>query len=104
VLLNRDVSARLGAGPSGTANVKAAPFFAPIDFSAVEARQVATGWTPPKEGVARSGEDEEDLSAVPAIPWEADEELMEISGDREVEPDLFNGFSYRRTSMQAELS
>jgi len=96
-LLNRDVAARLGAGPSGTANVKAAPFFAPIDFSAVEARQVTAGWMPPQEGVMMSGDDEEDLSAVPAIPWEADEELMELSGDKEVEADLFHGFSFRRS-------
>ena len=39
-LITRDATARLGAGASGTADVKAALFFSPLDFSAVEARQV----------------------------------------------------------------
>mmetsp|Transcript_66344 Transcript_66344/g.198188 ORF Transcript_66344/g.198188 Transcript_66344/m.198188 type:complete len:133 (+) Transcript_66344:400-798(+) len=98
-LLNREPAKRLGAGASGTADIKAAPFFAPVDFSAVEARQVVAQWVPPAGGVdnqnATDGEGD-DLAGVPAIPFEADEELIEMTGDKEVTPDLFHGFSFVR--------
>ena len=46
-LLDRDPSRRLGAGATGTKDVKAHPFWQPISFDDVLARRIAPGWAPP---------------------------------------------------------
>ena len=39
-LLQRDPARRLGAGPGGMAQLKRHPFFAEVDWAAMEAREV----------------------------------------------------------------
>ena len=42
-LLDRDPAVRLGAGPSGTKDVQAAPFWAPLDWASVVAKKATPG-------------------------------------------------------------
>eukprot|EP00964_Phaeocystis_antarctica_P061200 scaffold36540_cov45-Phaeocystis_antarctica.AAC.1 len=44
----RDPAARLGAGPTGTADVMADGFFAPLDFAQVMQRAYTPEWRPPQ--------------------------------------------------------
>lgn len=63
--------------------------------------QVEAQWIPPEGGAEiGGGDDEEDLSTLAPIPFEADEELMEMMGDKPLEPQLFHGFSFVRGSIR----
>jgi hypothetical protein len=44
--LDRDPAARLGAGASGSADVCAHAFWAPLEWQQVKDRKCATGWVP----------------------------------------------------------
>ena len=47
-LLVREPTQRLGTGPSGTAEVQADGFWAPLTFEGVDARQYPPAWLPPE--------------------------------------------------------
>merc|ERR1712146_327475 len=49
-LLTRDPNQRLGHGDSGSADIRAHPFFASIDFTALEARQLTPPFVPDIKG------------------------------------------------------
>ena len=57
-LLVKDPDARLGQGGTGTTDVKADPFWKPLTFDAVYAREYTPGWTPADKKPAADGDDE----------------------------------------------
>ena len=54
-LLQREAPKRLGYGPQGSENVKAHPFFRPVNWSRLMARQMPSPFRPSVNHVDRSG-------------------------------------------------
>ena len=93
-LLDRDAAARLGAGPSGTKDVQAAPFWAPLDWASVIAKKATPGWVPPPRQPTRKSQQPEVDDAMPED--DPDEPLPD-----EVDGTLFEDFAYRRATVGA---
>ena len=117
LLLERDPTARLGAGASGSASVKADGVWAPLDFEKVLAKAYTPDWVPPdpqkydrpaaEGGGGGGGEEAEDEES--GIDAETEEEDSDdewhmhapsgggaVEGAEEGFPDLFRGFTFRR--------
>ena len=62
--------------------------------------QVTAQWIPPEGGAELANGDDDDLSTLEPIPYEPDEELMEMSGNKPMVPELFQGFSFVRGSVR----
>ena len=86
-LLNRDPEQRLGTGPNGTQQIKNHPWFADIDWAALDRREIVPQFVPHLKN-------EQDL------PYVEPEVLSEIpalsltTGGINLDADLFAGFSY----------
>jgi serine/threonine protein kinase len=75
-LLQRDPSARLGRGATGTASVQAHPFFGSLDFDRVRQRGYPPVWAPPREGRLRKSFRDSQGDLLQALPPdEIDEDL-----------------------------
>lgn len=122
-LLVREPNERLGNGVSGSSDVKAHPFWAPLDLTLVYRKEYTPEWKPrpssereelakqkpkPKEGREGEGKEEEqsgsgsegDLSAATDSESEDEWHTRAPPGERESfeAPDLFRGFTFRRDS------
>ena len=93
-LLVRDPAARLGAGPSGTADIKAMDFWQPLSWDKVYERAYPAEWIPPEAGAAPEPDDDDDDDS------DDDEWHMHVpgamGGKPDSKPDLFRGFTFRR--------
>lgn len=96
-LLNRDPDQRLGTGEKGTQQIKNHPWFADIDWTALDRREIVPSFVPHLKN-------EQDL---PYVEPEVLSELPALSlttGGLNLDADLFAGFSYDSELIHMHMS
>jgi serum/glucocorticoid-regulated kinase 2 len=94
-LLIRDPRARLGSGPSGLEDVRAHPFFGPIDWEQLERREIPVPFVPPTARDAGLGNFDAEFTGEAAIVESMrDAPMSETAVDRA----NFEGFTYNEGS------
>lgn len=95
-LLNRDPDQRLGSGPNGTEQIKAHPWFAEIDWAALDRREIVPAFVPHLKN-------EQDLPYVePDVLSEPP--ALSLTNPSHLDSDLFAGFSYDSEMIHAHMA